>query len=116
VQERRRSVRHTPEQLPDVVHGRIRPGHPVRIVNVSARGILIETSRRLLPGTFVVLHLTRGPDTYSTSARVTRSVVCALPPGGPVFRGALDAEVPVPWLPDERAGTGSHVDANAHGQ
>ena len=55
--ERRRARRVPLNALRNGLTGRIRPGHPVRVLDMSSCGVLIETGRRLVPGMFVELHL-----------------------------------------------------------
>lgn len=105
--ERRGAERLLGDALPDDLRGRIRPGHPVRVVNVSSRGLLIETSRRLLPGTIVDVHLERRECRHLTRARVVRCQVGVVAPDGLIFRGALECDQPIPWFTDVAGGVGT---------
>ena len=106
--ERRRARRLPLEALPDALCGRIRPGHPVRVLDMSSCGVLIETSRRLPPGMIVELHLELPERRHTMRAQVVRCYVGVVLPQALVFRGALDFERPLPWaleLPDVVAET-----------
>ena len=48
-----------------IVSASVRPGHRVRLIDVSAGGALVETSHRLLPGTSVELQVATGTDRAS---------------------------------------------------
>ena len=55
--ERRQYPRVSAGERPDMACARIRPGRPVRILNVSRSGALVESEGRLLPGASVDLQL-----------------------------------------------------------
>jgi hypothetical protein len=116
--ERRHVRRLTAEEVPHDLLGRIRPGHDVRVLNVSSWGVLIETSRRLLPGTSVDLHLELREARHLTRARVIRSHVAVVTAHALIFRSALDVERPIPWLADglETIRTGSRRPMKESGQ
>ena len=99
--DRRRARRFEGEELPDELCGRIRPGHQVRVVNLSSLGVLIESSRRLLPDTNVDLHLELRDVRHQTRARVVRCQVGGVTAHALIFHGALDVERPIPWLADD---------------
>jgi hypothetical protein len=77
---------------------RIRPGHVAVLVNVSACGLLVETHRRLLPGTSVELQV--DSDTRQTSVRgqVTRCAVAAVRATSIAYRGAVAFDRHLPWI------------------
>ena len=104
--------------MPDGLVGRIRPGHQVRVVNASSLGVLIESSRRLLPGTKVELHLELRDVRHQTRARVVRCEVGVVAAHALIFHGALEVERPIPWLAEdpEAVGTGSTGHVNELGQ
>ena len=99
--ERRRQPRLTPFEWNGGVRGRIRPGHDVLVIDLSEGGALVETSRRLLPGSTAELLLDALNGRHSTRASVVRSSVCALLADLVLFRTALMFERPVPWLREE---------------
>jgi hypothetical protein len=96
--ERRRARRLPAGALPDPLFGRIRPGHQVRVLDMSSCGVLIETGRRLPPGMIVDLHLELRDRRHTIRAQVVRCYVGVVLPEAIVFRGALDFERPLPWV------------------
>jgi hypothetical protein len=80
----------------------VRPGHRVRLIDVSSSGALIETSHRLLPGTVVELQVEKGTDTASVPGRVLRCLVVRLRPTWVCYRGAIAFDRHLPWFIDER--------------
>ena len=78
--------------------GRVRPGHVVRVMNLSAGGALIETARRLVPGGIADLQLESGEWRHSTRARVVRSYVSRVFPDAMLFHSAVTFERMLPWL------------------
>lgn len=58
----------------------LRPGHEIRVLDVSATGVLIETAIRVLPGKRVDLQLTAAGGRCSASGRVVRCRVIKLGP------------------------------------
>ncbi|MFN7914402.1 MAG: PilZ domain-containing protein [Vicinamibacterales bacterium] len=101
--ERRREPRLAGVDLPDGLTGRIRPGHQVRVVDISRSGILIDSARRLLPGTQVDVQLEAGPQRHACRARVVRCGVATLQPQLVIYRAGLELEQGVGWL-DEASG------------
>jgi hypothetical protein len=96
--ERRSLARTQRHALPATLSGRIRPGHDLRVVDASSIGLLIETTRRLLPGTHVDLYLETTDARHTTRARVVRCYVGAIEARGIVFYGGLELERPIAWL------------------
>jgi hypothetical protein len=108
--ERRGATRLGPLELPDDVQGRVRPGHQVRVLDMSPCGVLIETGRRLLPGSTVELQLETATGRHVTRAHVVRCYVGAVRAHGVVFRAGLELERPISWWGEPQvpmAGTGS---------
>lgn len=88
--ERRETPRHTPED----VKGDLRlavAGFPMRLVNLSATGLLAETNQRLCPGRTVDVFLRYGGTRQVLKASVIRSTMHALTPEA-IFRTALQFE------------------------
>jgi len=106
--ERRRQPRLTPFEWNGGVRGRIRPGHDVLVIDLSEGGALVETSRRLTPGSTAELLLDAPDGRHSTRASVVRSSVCVLLADLVLFRTALMLERPVPWLRAEELVGGGH--------
>jgi len=120
-EERRRAERLTTLGEHGVRVIKIRPGDGATIIDVSAAGALIETHRRLLPGSLVELHM----ETDHQKTRVRGTVVhCAVVRVGPAcmaYRGAIEFERHLPWFapdhgyrfpgPDCREGATTRADA-----
>jgi PilZ domain-containing protein len=68
---------------------RLRTGHPLSLVNLAPGGALVESSRRLLPGTTVILQVSLDEETLSVPALVVRCTVHALSSDAVQYRGAL---------------------------
>jgi hypothetical protein len=79
----------------DMARGRLRPGRPAQIVDVSAGGALIETESRLLPGTRVELQVGEPVALYKVKARILRCHVARLDRERIRYRGALAFEEPL---------------------
>jgi PilZ domain len=54
----------------------------VRLLNVSGSGCLLESQRRIVPGTIGTLRLVRGNDEYSDDVRIVR---CQAVEGGSIY-------------------------------
>ena len=78
-------------------HGRLRPGRPAQILDVSRGGALIETEWRLLPGTRVELQLGEPTPVYRAAGRLLRCHVALLGGGRIRYRGALRFEELLPF-------------------
>jgi hypothetical protein len=59
--DRRAAVRTLVAELPRPIACRITPGRDVRVVNLSAAGMLVESTSPLFPGRVVKLHLQIDP-------------------------------------------------------
>lgn len=68
---------------------RLRTGDPLSLINVGPGGALVESTRRLLPGTRVALQVNMDDGTVTVRAEVTRCCVCALWCNAVTYRGAL---------------------------
>jgi hypothetical protein len=75
-----------------MANGRVRPGRPARIVDVSPGGALIETEWRLLPGTRVELQVGEPVALYKVKGRIVRCHVSLLDRERIRYRGALAFE------------------------
>lgn len=93
--EKRRHPRTQHVEDAPAVTGRIRPGLPIRVVDLSDGGGLIETSARLQPGARVELYLESTTWRARIRARVIRCAVGSLAPAHIVFRGALEFDTPL---------------------
>jgi hypothetical protein len=81
----------------DMARGKLRPGRPAQIVDVSAGGALIETDWLLLPGTRVELQVGEPVALYNVKARILRCHVARLDRERIRYRGALVFEEQLPF-------------------
>jgi hypothetical protein len=95
--ERRAWPRMTTVTRSEMARGKLRPGRPAQIVDVSAGGALIETEWRLLPGTRVELQVGEPVALYSVKARILRCHVALLDRERIRYRGALMFEEQMPF-------------------
>ena len=85
-----------------IVSACVRPGHRARVIDVSAGGVLIETSHRLLPGASVELEVETGTDRTGVRGHVLRCAVVRLRPTWVCYRGAIAFDRHLPWFVNER--------------
>ncbi len=88
--ERRGAARREPHELTSELRLAV-AGFPMRLVNLSATGLLAETNQRLCPGRTVDVFLRYGGIRRVLRATVIRSTMHAVAPN-PVFRAALQFE------------------------
>ena len=85
--------RRTEPRLPGVAlqvdHATLRPGCPVDLVDLSARGAGIQSARPLRPGSRVHVRLAARNRTLAVAAHVVRCVVWSLKADAITYRGAL---------------------------
>jgi hypothetical protein len=91
--ERRRANRREPHEFRAELRLAV-AGFPMRLINLSASGLLAETSERLSPGRTVDVFLRYGGARKVLKATVIRSSVHAIAPN-PVFRAALEFSEPL---------------------
>jgi hypothetical protein len=89
-QERRGAERREPHEFKVELRLAV-AGFPMRLVNLSATGLLAETNQRLCPGRTVDVFLRYGGVRKVLRATVIRSSMHAVAPN-PVFRAALQFE------------------------
>ena len=96
--ERRRAERMASVADHGIRFIRIRPGHGATLIDVSAAGALIETHRRLLPGSLVELQMET--DRHKTSIRgvVVHCFVARVGPACVAYRGAIEFDRRLPWF------------------
>ena len=100
VSDRRQTRRHRQVDEHGIVLTRVKPGHHARLMDVSAGGVLIETNRRLLPGTSVELHMETESRRTSVRGRVLRCAVVRVRPTSVCYRGAIGFDRHLPWFVD----------------
>ena len=88
--ERRGAARKEPHEFKSELRLAV-AGFPMRLVNLSATGLLAETNQRLCPGRTVDVFLRYGGIRRVLRATVIRSTMHAVAPN-PVFRAALQFE------------------------
>ena len=114
--ERRAWPRVNTVSCADLARGRLRPGRPAQIVDVSPGGALIETEWRLLPGMRVELQMGEPVALYNVKAKILRCHVALLDRERIRYRGALMFEEQLPFggneepqrVADSRAAGASH--------
>ncbi|MBI2834897.1 MAG: hypothetical protein HYX76_10785 [Acidobacteria bacterium] len=87
--ERRAARRVAARYLPLALTVRLRPAVPVVLLDISPRGVLVESPCRCGPGTRVALQVTSRDRSWVLQGRIVRSAVVRLAPSGPVFRSAI---------------------------
>jgi hypothetical protein len=100
--ERRRTARCATALTHGGVCVRIRPGHDVRLIDVSAGGVFVQNVVRLLPGHSVELLITTDERRAAVRGLVIRSVVSHVSRSAIWYRSAVAFEHLVPWLSDVR--------------
>ena len=72
------------------IRGRVRPGHVLEIVDVSAEGALVEAGYQLRPGSRIDVHLETDHERRLVRASVTRCTVATIDSrSGITYRAAL---------------------------
>lgn len=96
-------------QAPDV-HARVRHGHPLRVVDVSPQGALVEAARPLRPGSYVDLQVEHNERTQSLRAVVVRCDVSAISAHrGTTYRAGLAFRETCEWVRELPTRNGSDV-------
>ncbi len=82
---------------------RIRPGHDVAIVDVSAGGALVEGAYRMRPGASVELQLRNEQQRdESIRGRIDRCIVARVRRDSVAYRGAIVFDRQLLWFADDR--------------
>jgi hypothetical protein len=98
--ERRQSTRRRHVEEHGIVSARIRPGHAATVIDVSAGGALVETPRRLLPGSAVEIQVERNDDRLAVRGVVSRCGVSRVHATIVWYRGAIVFDSALPWFPE----------------
>jgi PilZ domain-containing protein len=81
------------------VRARVRPGHRLIIIDLSACGALVEAGRPLRPGSHVDVHLESDVRRGTVTARVVRCAVAAIDSeSGVTYRAALSFNDTCDWV------------------
>ena len=86
-----------------IVSARVRPGHRVAVIDVSAGGALIEGANRLLPGAAVDLQIETVHRRTALRGRVLRSAVIRLRSSSVCYRAAIAFDRQLPACIDDRS-------------
>ena len=97
--ERRRTRRHDANEH-GIVTARIRPGHQVQLIDLSAGGALVEADRRMLPGSTVEIHLQANDRQATLRGCIQRCVVVRVRAASVSYRGAIAFDRHLPWFGD----------------
>jgi hypothetical protein len=81
-----------------IQNARIRPGHPVTVIDCSSGGALVEAECRLLPGSMVDLHVESDRRHAAVRGRVVRCSVVRVRPSSMCYRGAIAFDRYLPWF------------------
>jgi len=101
--ERRQGSRWIPMATDPLSRVRLRLGRELSVINVSASGVLVHGTTRLLPGTHVDVHVTASQGRVLMRARVVRCAVCDVTADVVQYRGALAFNTPVELQPIDLA-------------
>lgn len=104
VEVARADPRYPAEAVSGITSMRLSPGDAVRLVNLSASGVLVEGKTRFVPGTRVSV-IFEGPKAPPTvKARVVRCQVSAIAGGGSLqYQSAIQFEQKIEVPVDEAA-------------
>jgi hypothetical protein len=112
----RRAEARLPASAIPTAHATLRPGCPVRVIDLSAAGLHVESERPLRPGSRVHVRLVSDHWSLVLFALIVRCYVSALDPeGGIKYRGALQFDercahlAPGPLADGHHGGWGSFV-------
>jgi hypothetical protein len=100
--ERRTTVRQNTVEEHGILQVRIRPGHDVALVNVSALGALVESAHQLRPGSLIEVHLSTAERRVAVRGHVLRCSVARVRAACLWYRGAIGFEHRLPWFVDAR--------------
>jgi hypothetical protein len=99
--ERRRATRRGTFADHGIHTIRIRPGDGAEVIDVSEYGVLVETNRRLLPGTAVELQMETEKDRTILRGCVLRCAVSQVRAARVAYRGAIVFDRSLPWFMEE---------------
>ncbi len=96
--ERRMALRWSGAGVRDIA-GRVRAGHDISVIDLSAWGALVAGARPLRPGSLIDVQLARKGDRILVSARVVRCQVVAIDAhDGVRYHAALSFDRRLEWM------------------
>jgi PilZ domain len=96
--------RYPAEALPGVTSMRLSPGDAVRLVNISASGVLVEGKTRFVPGTRVSVIFEGPAAPKAVKGKVVRCLVSSIGGGGSLqYQSAIAFEAKIDLPVDEAA-------------
>jgi hypothetical protein len=98
--DRRRDRRCHAVEDHGILAARVRLGHRVAVIDVSAGGALVESNHRLLPGSVVELHVEAANRRATIRGRVLRCAVVRVHSSELCYRGAIMFDRHFGWLVD----------------
>jgi PilZ domain len=99
------------------IAARVRPGHRVHVIDVSANGALLEAARPLRPGADVEVQFEREDRRVRVSATVVRCGITAIhAERGPTYRAAVSFNDTLDWVREEATPGGHRVPAESAGR
>lgn len=92
------------------MRARVRPGHRVTVIDLSARGALVEAERALRPNSHVDVYLETDTQRRTVSAKVVRCAVAAIDSeAGITYRAGLSFIETCQWVREALTQTGYAV-------
>jgi hypothetical protein len=92
------------------MRARVRPGHHLVVIDMSAGGALVEATRPLRPGSRIELQLEDDDRHDLLKARIVRCTVAALSPEtGVTYRAALSFDSTSDWVRESLTRCGYQV-------
>jgi hypothetical protein len=90
--------RRAPRTRTSGLAARVRPGHRVHVIDISAGGALLEAPQAMRPGAGVEVQFERSEHRVRVSGIVVRCGVTSLDPNhGPIYRAAIAFDEAVDW-------------------
>ena len=98
------------------MRARMRPGYRLIVIDLSARGALVEAGRPLRPGSHVDVHLETDARRGTVAARVVRCAVAAIDAeSGVTYRAGLSFNDSCDWVREALTPAGHAVHGGAAG-
>lgn len=97
----RRAFRRNGSEDHGIISASVRPGHVAAVIDVSGGGALIDTGRRLLPGSGVDLQVETAQRRATLHGRVIRCAVVQLRAASVCYRAAIAFDRHLPWFAED---------------